>query len=519
LDEFSFIRDYPKKINLSMVTFTTAQPVAPAAYSFPGYVLRQQKRYLFIALPAILLQFVVLKLLYPYPDFISDSYSYISTAELQMSVNLWPVGYSWFISALHMLTSSDIALLACQYFFLEASLLLFFYTFLYFYRPARNTSNILFIFLFCNPLFLWLSNAVLSDALFNSLSIIWWVQFLWMLNRPKLYQVFILAVVLGIAFTIRYTAMYYPLVAAVAFTLSSHQLRWKIIGSLMGVVIIIPFVLFTKQKTKEVTGTPEFSVFGSWQLANNALYMYDHIEVDSTKIPPESRELDRLVRSYFKAVPPQYRELDPFPGTFFIKTPDAPLKVYMMSRYNLVSPEQQFKVWGMVSPIYNSYGTWLIRHYPLAFARYYLWLNTKNYFLPHLEKYGNYNSGSDGIGNAAQYWFHYETNIVRSASKKLPGIIFFAYPPVFMILNFYFYGAVIWLLITGRWRNLHPLFVKTLLLLVSYLVVNFAFSIFATPVVLRYQVLPFILLFSYSLLLLEFTDNSRKKHISLMGQQ
>jgi hypothetical protein len=38
--------------------------------------------------------------------------------------------------------------------------------------------------------------------------------------------------------------------------------------------------------------------------------------------------------------------------------------------------------------------------------------------------------------------------------------------------------------------------------------VNFAFSIFATPVVLRYQVMPFLLLFSYSLMLLELSDQT-----------
>jgi len=175
----------------------------------------------------------------------------------------------------------------------------------------------------------------------------------------------------------------------------------------------------------------------------------------------------------------------------------------------------QFRAWGAVSPIYNRYGTWLIRHNPFAFARYYLWLNTKNYFVPHLEKFGIYNLGSDSVWDGARYWFQYETPAIRSvSSEKLPATIFFAYPAVFMLMNLYFIGALIWLLVTGKWRRMPPFFVRCLWLLSAYLAVNFAFSIFATPVVLRYQVLPFLLLFSYSLMLLELGDQAPNTHTS-----
>ena len=488
-----------------------ADPGQPS--SFRQFVLHDRARYWQIAIPALIVQFVVFKLMYPFPDFISDSYNYIDTAALHLDVNLWPIGYARFMGAIHRLTASDTALLAAQFGILEIGLLLFFYTFLYFYRPAKNTSSILFFFIFFNPLFIWLSNAVLSDALFNALSLFWWVQFIWMLHRPRLYQVFVLAGLLGIAFTIRYTAMYYPIVAALAFVLSAQPRRWKIMGSLLGIVVIIPFVIYTQQKTKEVTGTAEFSVFGGWQIANNALYMYDHIEVDSNQLPPGTKEIDRLVRQYFNRVPPKYRELDPFPGTFFIKIPDAPLKMYSYPHYKSYDAVGQFQAWGAVSPIYNRYGTWLIRHYPFSFARYYLWLNTKNYFLPHLEKFGIYNYASDSVWNGAMYWFQYKTPVVRSVSgQALPAAIFYAYPAVFMLMNIYFIAALLWLFLTGKWRRLPPFFIRCLWLLVAYLAMNFAFSIFATPVVLRYQVMPFLLLFSYSLMLLELGDQTPNSH-------
>lgn len=484
-------------------------PVISPRRPFLHFMLREKRRYWQIAIPALILQFVLFKWLYPYPDFISDSYSYIDTASQHLNVNLWPIGYARYMSFIHSFSHSATLLLASQFAVLEVSLLLFFYTFLYFYRPAANTSHILFFLIFFNPIFVWLSNAVLSDALFNGLSILWWTQFIWMLHRPKRYQLLTLALLTGIAFTLRYTAIYYPLIGALAFALSAHPLRWKILGAILPLSLMIPFVIFTRQETKKLTGTAEFSVFGGWQIANNALYMYDHIDVDTNHLPPGSLTLDRMVRRYFKAVPPQARELDPFPGTFFIKVPDAPLKAYSYRFYKSYNAVGQFQAWGAVSPMYNAYGKWLILHHPLAFARYYCWLNTKNYFIPHLEKFGIYNFGSDSVWDQAAIWFDYPSPHIRSISAEtLPAIVFYGYPAVFMLLNLYFIAVFCWLLMRRQWNRLPPFFMRCCCLLGIYLLVNFAFSILATPVVLRYQVMPFLLLLSYGLGLLEFTDKS-----------
>ena len=479
--------------------------VAP---SFSHFVFREKARYLKIAIPALILQFVVFKWLYPYPDFISDSYSYIDTAALHLNVNLWPIGYSRYLAFIHFFTHSDTAVLAVQFTVLECSLLLFFYTFLYFYRPAANTGNILFALIFFNPLFIWLSNALLSDALFNALSILWWIQFIWMMHRPRLYQLFVLAALTGLAFVLRYTALYYPILGALAFAMSSHPLKWKLSGSLLPLVLMIPFVIFTRQETKKLTGTAEFSVFGGWQIANNALYMYDHIDVDTTRLPEGSLKLDRMVRRYFKRVPPEARVLEPFPGTYFIKVADAPLKMYSYPFYQEPGAVGMFKAWGAVSPLYNRYGNWLIRNHPVAFARYYCWLNVKNYFVPHLEKFRIYNFGSDSVWYGAVNWFDYKSPRIRSASSQvLPEIIFCAYPILFMMLNIFYIGMLIWLLIGKKWRRIPPFFMRCCWLLTGYLAINFAFSVLATPVVLRYQVMPYLLLFSYGLALLEFSDN------------
>ena len=69
----------------------------PSTKSFFTYLYVENKIYSLLMLGMILLQFIVFKLLYPFPDFFSDSYSYMEAAALHMDVNIWPIGYSKFL--------------------------------------------------------------------------------------------------------------------------------------------------------------------------------------------------------------------------------------------------------------------------------------------------------------------------------------------------------------------------------------------------------------------------------------
>ena len=479
--------------------------------SFLHFIVGEKRSgiFLFIVLIGSAFQFVLFKLLYPFPDFISDSYSYIATNLYDLKVNLWPIGYSKFILLVHAISPTDTFLVYCQYFILQGTLLYFFYTVLYLFQPSKTFTNILFLFLFFNPIFLYLSNCVLSDALFCSLSILWFTQLIWTLYKPKAYHIISIALLIGFLFTIRYTAIYYPLVSAFALLISRQKTLSKIAGSLAPLIFIIPFIIYTKQKTKEVTGTSEFSVFGGWQLANNALYMYDYIKVDSTQLPPEFRPLDRMTKQYFNIVHPRFKDFSPFPGTYFIKVHYAPLKQYMLRYVKSEDGNWGFREWGKVSPLYNAYGSYLIKKYPFQFARYYLLLNTKNYFIPHLEKFNLYNIGENEVWPEAATWFQYKTTAIAVVSKELQGSIFFIYPTLFLLLNFFFLYAFISLVLARSKFKYDQFRYKAVILTAVLLLTNFGFSVLATPVVLRYEVFPMILLFTFSLLIMQLLNNTK----------
>lgn len=485
-------------------------------HSFRSFVFgdRANRRLLWIALIGSIVQFIIFKLCYPFPDFMSDSYNYIESAALHLNVNLWPIGYAKFLELIHQISYSDTLLVSVQYLIVQLSLLYFFFTVKYLYNPSALTVKILFIFIFFNPASLYLSNYVLSDALFGAITIVWLSILLWEIKSPTKLGLLIQVLLMGLAFTIRYTAIFYPLVAAIALLMTPIRRLEKPLWIAAPALLFIPFILFTQSQTKAVTGTAEFSVFGGWQIANNALYMYGHIQVDSAQLPAETRGLDRMVKQYYKWAPPGYINLEDFDGTFFIKHSEAPLKQYMVRHFPKEHNQSSFMGWGKVSPIYNEYGAWLIRHYPLAFTQYYLWLNTKFYFNPFLAQMGLYNLGEDSVWNYAQYWFHYSSPRVRSISRSFQSTIFSIYPPAFLLLNLYFAGCLSLLCFSQKIRQLDPIFGKALLLLAGFTLINFGFSVFATPVVLRYEIIPMLFLFTFSILLLEFPDLKKSKTIT-----
>src|ERR1700733_1361986 len=166
--------------------------------------VRCNRRYLIGAVGFSILLMGIFKALYPYAKLVLDSYFYIKAAAGNWDVNAWPIGYSKFLRVFGWFSHSPLLLVWWQYLFLAFSNALFFFTLLYFFRPGKMVSNVLFVFLFLNPLFLYLSNLIMADTLFTGLSLLWITQLIWIIYRPRPYMIVTHAVLLLVTFTVRY---------------------------------------------------------------------------------------------------------------------------------------------------------------------------------------------------------------------------------------------------------------------------------------------------------------------------
>jgi len=476
---------------------------------FSTYFFRNTKSANLLLVLLGICQFAIFKFFYPFPDFFSDSYSYIYAALAHLDVNIWPIGYSRFLYIFHWFTHSATALNLFQYLFFELSALHFYRTLLFLFPTSKTTRIVLQVFFFFNPLNLYLSNFVSSDALFAALSLFWLTELIWIIYRPNWYHLVSLSIACFIAFTFRYNAMFYPLISVPAFLISKQKPGFKITGILLGPALIIPFILFSSNAARTMSGTPQFPpILGGWQWANNALYMREYIREDSNRFPsPQMTELDQIAREYYRNVPPENRELSSYVGNFFIKEWNAPLKIYM-ARHTDSIHNGDVVAWARVAPLFKQYGLYLIKRHPVPFLRYFILINTKNYFLPPLEKLEIYNLGEDRMASIAAHWFGYSSRKVSAVSKTFHGYLLSAYPAFFLLLNLFFGWNLYTFLRKKVFQQSERKFTYAIGLLSALILINAAFSIFANIVVFRYQIFPMITLLAIVLLL---TDSIEKK--------
>jgi hypothetical protein len=299
--------------------------------------------------------------------------------------------------------------------------------------------------------------------------------------------------------------MYYPLITTLAFILSRQPIKFKLIGTILPLVLIAFFINYTRNEALKLTGVKQFSVFSGWQLANNALYMYPHIKIDKQP-PSELNEFHLMVEEYFNTVPEELKYTSPREGAFYIKYYKAPLKNYLSTHFDFSKDTTGgVAAWGSVAPMYGHYGKFLITHNIVPFTRYFLFPNVINYFIPPLEKLEIYNLGDLAVSPIAQYWFDYPSTKVKAVSTTIQGWILFIFPILFMVINFLVLASSVWLLTRCLKYRKYDLEIP-LALIGPLFLANAAFSILASPIVFRYQVFPMILCFVFSFIIIDKMD-------------
>jgi 4-amino-4-deoxy-L-arabinose transferase-like glycosyltransferase len=460
--------------------------------------------YLSILVPAMTLSWIFFKCCYPFADFFSDSYTYIQAAADHDSISYRPIGYSLFLRLLHALSASDTLLVTVQYAFVQSACLLLFFYLRRYGGLAGWAEWLVAAFLVLDPLVYYISNYVSSDALFLALSLYWLTLLLELVRRPTWRALILQWIVLALIFYTRYVALFYPLAAALTFLMIRRSLLFKVAAISGSIAVVAAGVFYTRQLTLSQTGAPIFSAFSGWQMANNALHIYPCLPPDTTGMPsPADDELVRDVSQYFEHNGPAISRAAPPATTAYMWEESSPLHRYFNDyrrRYSHDSGQlSYFIAWNRVAPVFTQYGYGLLRQHPIAFGRYYLWPSAQSFFLPPLDVFAVYNEGKTTVDPVAQQWFGYRSGRVKFRSATVQATILAPFPWVYLTLNLGF------LLVCGIYffsplRDRHPAFTASLKVAAAYLFANACFNIFASPSVFRYQVLPLILLFIFTII-------------------
>lgn len=461
---------------------------------------QQNRNYVLGAGIASVVLLTVFKFVYPYPNMVLDSYYYILAAISHADVNAWAIGYSWFLRGGGVFSHSPLLLVIFQYLFLEASLLVFFLTIQQFFSLSKLSKQILFVFFFANPLLLYCANFVMADALFISLSVSWVSLLLWMVFRPRTYLLVVHAVLILLVFTVRYNALYYPVVATVAFIISKYRLSQKLLGIGLQLLLIGGFIVYTSVRVGELTGQRQFSPFGNWKTANDALYMYGHIyQNDHDPVPAKFAVLHRSVKNYFASGARVDDLLDyksPFYGSVYMFFSTSPLVWYKNLLYGQDTQFVNFVKMAHVGPLYGEYGSWLIRRHPGAFIEYFVAPNAERYLFPPMEAFGSlppFFLRPDYLGDAARQWFRVKTLTPGWGAIRLRGLVLAPYQMLAPFIHILFLMNLFGFMMMRGFNTITKPERYTVIMLTILWLCDLGFSLTAAATVMRYEIFPLII--------------------------
>lgn len=460
---------------------------------------RRPSGYFYIAIPVLAVEWIVFKCYYPFADFFSDSYSYIEAAANHDAIGYRPIGYSLFLRLVHAISASDTFLVTIQYMLVQGACLGLFLTLVRRCGLGPRASGVLLAFLLLNPTIPYLCNYVSSDALFVGLSVIWFLVLMGMVRSPSWWLLALQVALLIMIFNVRYIALYYPAVASLSFLLlrKKASVAFKLTGIVCSIGVVVICTSWIKRITYNETGADIFSAFSGWQIANNALHLYPFEPVDTVGLPPATTELAMDVRDFFARTGPGLLKRGPVSTTEYMWLAGSPLHIYM-DTLRRRQHTTYFTAWNRVAPVFTQYGYFLVRRHPLAYIRYYAWNSAESFFVSPLDVFGVYNEGKTTVDRLAVRWFHYRDKRVRAWSFKGQEPLMAPWPWIALCLNFVFVITTLWYLFSRKRREANLVFMGSLELTAAYLLSNALFCIAASPSVFRYQILPIILLFDFT---------------------
>ena len=472
--------------------------------NFKTWLLQDKENRLLLKLSALacVISFAWLKVFYPYPNFMPpDSNSYIEAAFDNEFINLWAIGYSKFVRLVSSFSNSHFLLVFLQYLLVQLSLLYFLFSIRYFFLPGRWTFRGLLAICILNPLLVHISNFVSSDALFIALSFVWLTQLLWIIYLPTTKLLPWHAVIILLAFMVRFAALYYPFISIAVISLSSANRKIKLLSVSLIILLLASFIGRSAYEYKVKTNTIQYSAFAGWQMASNALYGYAFAKpISADKVPEKFRELHLLVNRHMdilRKYPPFFRP-DKEVAVYYLWDLESPLRTYMEQKFAKKKATEYFIQWSSMAPLYASYGKFLIKEYPAEFIKHYVWPNFIKYYTPPTKFMGAYNLEKDTVEQVVVNWFGWKNNKLPSNFKDKHITITEAFPIMFAAINIVFALCCLSIALLGSFKTFSRVYKNIFRTVIAVWLTNMMFSIAAAPIELRYQIFPMIFITAFS---------------------
>lgn len=479
-----------------------------SSLNFSYWLFKEKENSILLKLALIILviSFTYLKIVYPYPNFMPpDSDSYIEAAHNNDFINIWAIGYSKFLRLINCFTSSSFIVVLLQFILLQISILYFLFSIRYLLSPGKILFRAIFLIAIANPVLINISNFISSDSLFFSLSLIWFTQLIWIIHKPNFRIIISHSIILLIAFSIRHNALYYPIISGSLLLTLNCSIRIKLIGLLSTSILLSLFIIETKIEYYSKTKTKQYSAFGGWQLAANALYGYYHsIPIEITMIPNKFKELHSIVNQQMDSIRRLNDNLIMDIGTYYLWDFNSPLRLYMDKKCAKDTNSSFFSKWASMAPLYSEYGLFLIRNQPENYFRFFVLPNLKRYYAPPSLFMGFYNLGNKTVSTDVAKWFEWRSKALPTRNTNRKIYISDLCSTIISILNPLYILSNVFFIILCCYKKCNKISKLTLLWMFAIWLSNLLFSITTAPIELRYQLFPMTLTFVFTSLIISF---------------
>ena len=309
--------------------------------------------------------------MYPQPLYTWDSGGYILDAITGNTSGFRPIGYSWFLSLFHSISSNINAITIFQYLLHALASLFFIYT----SKVKLGVKNYLLlgILILTEINILYLTTLIMSDSIFVSLTMLYIATLFWIKDNWKWFLVHI--IILFIALNVRYTAIFYPIVSMIFL--------WKSPRMVIPLLVAVGFYFFTKNKMEEDIGYKTFSGFGGWAIANNAVSVIPYTK---------SRFTDpnlKYIHSVIEAYPDSVYSKEKIIATSFMWSPKLPGKQILYSYLNNSKKSYSYG-FNYIGDLYKEYGIALIKKHPIEYIKRFIIPNILQIFKFYEPKYDQF---------------------------------------------------------------------------------------------------------------------------------
>jgi hypothetical protein len=399
-----------------------------------------------------LIGYIGIRLAYPYPVTMTDSFTYLRAAIDEQFSAFRPYGFSEWLRVIHVFSTSIFSIFIVQTLLYALCCTLLILA-LKRYFPIRPTwlRWTISVFIVASPVAFYMLNAIMSDALFGCMMILMIAMLIVLAHEGSYSALLIYFGAFFVALFTRYSGMFFiAVLIPILFFLPHKPCRYiGIVGTLL---ISLFFYQNICNNMQEITHRRQFSTgFDGWQWANNGMHVLPFVDED--KAPKKNMQLLHEACLASRDYICQKTDSGHVASAAFLWDKQSPLKQYLFY-YMQTRRVSYVEAWAKLGGgIYADYGKWLIKQHPIEFCRYYLVHNTAKVFYPDCLELVNSYSDIPADNREVQKWFGIDAEDIQQHpshplyEKYINPIL----PALELALWIVMFGALLAMLI--RWKH------------------------------------------------------------------